>query len=262
MRRRESARSTKISWESGNLEGTLTDSAICHEERTIPGPGGNIALGILRSKNSAGGLRPAIYYTYGGVMVFGTRFYEIGTTFEYIKQLDVVVVSVEYRLAPDHFDPAPVEDCFAGLQWVSEHATELGINSKKAVISGLSAGGGLAAGIALTARDRGGPDLLGQCLIYLMLDDRMSTVSSHQYILYAAPSRATDLSSLPPTWIDVGTAEVFRDENTELHVWPGAWHAFDIYAPDTEIAALCLETRMAWMKRTLEPVSMNERNLL
>lgn len=182
MRRRESARSTKISWESGNLEGTLTDSAICHEERTIPGPGGNIALGILRSKNSAGGLRPAIYYTYGGVMVFGTRFYEIGTTFEYIKQLDVVVVSVEYRLAPDHFDPAPVEDCFAGLQWVSEHATELGINSKKAVISGLSAGGGLAAGIALTARDRGGPDLLGQCLIYLMLDDRMSTVSSHQYM--------------------------------------------------------------------------------
>lgn len=62
------------------LEGTLTDSAICHEERTIPGPGGNIALAILRSKNSAGGLRPAIYYIHGGAMVFGTRFYEIGTT--------------------------------------------------------------------------------------------------------------------------------------------------------------------------------------
>ena len=62
------------------LEGTLTDSAICHEERTIPGPGGNIALAILRSKNSAGGLRPAIYYIHGGAMAFGTRFYEIGTT--------------------------------------------------------------------------------------------------------------------------------------------------------------------------------------
>ena len=216
--------------------------------------------------------------------------------------MDVVVVSVEYRL-PDHPDPAPVEDCFAGLQWVSEHATELGISSKKIVISGLSAGGGLAAGTALMARDREGPNLLGQCLIYPMLDDRMSTVSSHQYMdegiydgnsnitawdcllpgrrgtedvsIYAAPSRATDLSSLPPTWIDVGAAEVFRDESvayatklwefsiqTELHVWPGTWHAFDIYAPDTEISALCLETRMAWMKRTLEPVSKSEKDLL
>ena len=112
-------------------------------------------------------------------------------------------------------------------------------------------------------------------ILILRLGTAFFLGSGEQKMYYAAPTRATDLSSLPPTWIDVGAAEVFRDESvayatklwefsieTELHVWLGTWHAFDIYAPDTEIFALCLETRMAWMKRTLEPVSKSEKDLL
>lgn len=271
-------------------EATLTDPAIGHEEKTITGPNGEIKLAILRLKNSAPGLRPAIYYIHGGGMVFGTRFSGIDNTFAWIKELDLVVISVEYRLTPEFSDPVPVEDCYAGLKWVGEHASELNINLEKMIVAGHSAGGGLAAGVALLTRDRGGPRLCAQCLIYPMIDDRMITASSQQYMeegiwngksnivawdwlldgkrgakdvsIYAAPSRATDLSGLPPTWIDVGSAELFRDENVayasklwecgvqaELHVWPGAWHGFDIFAPTSEIGKLCLETRFAWIRR-------------
>jgi acetyl esterase/lipase len=251
------------------LEATVgKEPAISHEEIYIPGPGGKIALSILRSRKSAGGSRPAVYYIHGGGMILGTKLFTIEGTFEWIKQLDVVVISVEYRLAPEHPNPAPIEDCYAGLKWVSENTQALGIDVNKIMLAGVSAGGGLAAGLALLARDRGGPKILAQCLIYPMLDDRMQTLSSKQFMnegtwtgasnieawemyipghlnskavsIYAAPSRATDLSGLPPTWIDVGGNETFRDENAEyatrlagdgvsveFHVWPGAcWSYF------------------------------------
>jgi acetyl esterase/lipase len=158
------------------------------------------------------------------------------------------------------------------------------------MICGHSAGGGLAGGLALLVRDRGGPKICAQCLIYPMIDDRMITASSQQYMhegsytgetnikswdwlldgkrgtenasIYAAPARATDLSRLPPAWIDVGSAELFRDEDvayatklweagvqTELHLWEGGWHAFDILAPHTKLAKVCFETRLAWIRR-------------
>jgi acetyl esterase/lipase len=273
-----------------NRESTLTDPSIVHERRTTTGPNGEVKLAILRRKASVGGSRPAIYYIHGGGMIFGSRFFGIDTTFEWIKQLDIVVISVEYRLAPEFPDPAPIEDCYAGLKWVGEHTSELGINPEKVMICGPSAGGGLAAGTALLVRDRGGLKICAQCLIYPMLDDRMITASSQQYMtegtwtgetnviawdwylagrrgakdvsIYAAPARATNLSGLPPTWIDVGAAELFRDENvayasklweagvqTELHVWEGAWHAFDIFAPASKVGKVCLETRFAWIRR-------------
>jgi acetyl esterase/lipase len=160
------------------------------------------------------------------------------------------------------------------------------------MIAGTSGGGGVCAGTALLARDRGGPPLCGQCLIYPMIDDRNTTVSAKQFMkegiwtgennaiawdwilagrrgskdvsIYAAPARATDLSGLPPTSIDCGSAEVFRDENVayasklwedgvqaELHVWPGAWHAFDMYAPKSRLAKVCQDTRMGWVRRIL-----------
>ena len=186
---------------------------------------------------------------------------------------DAVLVSVDYRLAPEFPDPYPVEDCYAGLVWTAENAAELGIDPERVIITGSSAGGGLSAGTALLARDRKGPKLIGQVLVYPMLDDRNETVSSHQYdgaglwdrqsnllgwtcllgerrgtddvSIYAAPARATDLSGLPPAFIDVGSAEVFRDEDVayasalwaagvqaELHVWPGAFHGSDLVALD------------------------------
>lgn len=170
--------------------------------------------------------------------------------------------------------------------------SDLGIDAGKIILAGHSAGGGLAAGLGLLARDRGGPKIFAQCLIYPMLDDRMTTVSSKQYenegtwsgksnvyawnallqgrrgaddiSIYAAPARATDLSGLPPTYIDVGGAELFRDENVnyasklaefgvsvELHVYPGGWHGFDSNAPDSALSKACLEARMSWLKRTI-----------
>ena len=227
--------------EQATPEFTLTDPAISHEERTIPGPGGSIALSILRSRTSAGGARPGIVNMHGGGMIFGSKLLGIQGTFEWIKQLDAIVISVEYRLAPEHPDPAPIEDCYAALKWVSEHVSELGIDPAKIIVAGSSAGAGLAAGLSLLARDRGGPKIFAQCLIYPMLDDRMTTVSSKQFAeggtwsalsntyawnallsgqrgasdvsIYSAPARAKDLSRLPTTWIDVGGNELFRDED-------------------------------------------------
>jgi acetyl esterase/lipase len=241
-------------------EAVLKDPGIKHEELSIPGLAGDIALTVLRSKQSAGGLRPAVYYIHGGGMFLGTRYFLLQSTFEWVKRLDAVLISVEYRLAPEHPSPANLDDCYAGLEWVSSHVSELGIDADKLMIAGGSAGGGLAAGVALLARDRQGPKLCAQLLVYPMIDDRVSTISNKQFetegplvgktnveawdlllpgkrntedvSIYAAPSRAKDLSHLPPTFIEVGSAEPFRDEDVayatklwecgnqaELHVW-------------------------------------------
>jgi acetyl esterase/lipase len=158
----------------------------------------------------------------------------------YVAEFGAVVVSVEYRLAPEHPDPAPVEDCYAGLVWTAKHAEELGIDAERIMIAGASSGGGLAAGTALLARDRGFPPLSHQVLICPMLDDRIITHSSRMLVgeggtdrndilfgwtsllgerrggpnvsPYAAPARARDLSGLPRTYLDAGSTEVFRDE--------------------------------------------------
>jgi acetyl esterase/lipase len=150
------------------------------------------------------------------------------------------VISVEYRLAPENPHPAPVEDCYAGLTWIAANAGQLGIDPERIFLLGLSAGGGLAAATALLSRDRGGPTLAGQMLIYPMLDDRNDTFSALQMARsggwdrsanftgwrallgeaqggpdvseYAAPARAADLSGLPPAYLDAGSAETFRDE--------------------------------------------------
>ena len=208
------------------------------------------------------------------------------------ERFDLVLVAVEYRLAPHHPYPAPVEDCYAGLVWTVEHAAELGVDPARIVIAGQSAGGGLAAGTALLARDRGGPALAGQMLLCPMLDDRDATVSTHQFPdggrwdreqnrfgwsaylgsrrgttdvdVYAAPSRAADLSGLPPTYIDVGSAEVFRDEDVayasaiwaaggdaELHVYPGGFHGFEVVAPEIAISRACIDARERWLQRIL-----------
>jgi acetyl esterase/lipase len=225
-------------------------------------------------------------------MIIGDRLTGIGTILDWVDQFDAVAVSVEYRLAPEHPDPAPIDDCYAGLLWMAANADELGFDPDKLIIAGASAGGGLAAGVALKARDEAGPKLAAQVLIYPMLDDRNETVSSHQingvgvwdrgsndtgwdaYLgdrrrtdkvsIYAAPSRATDLSNLPPAFIDVGSAEVFRDEDVayasqiwadggicELHVWPGGFHAFDMLAPQAKVSLSMIETRTNWLRRTL-----------
>ncbi|MEU0508190.1 MULTISPECIES: alpha/beta hydrolase [unclassified Amycolatopsis] len=235
---------------------------------------------------------PAIYWIHGGGMVVGTNRVGLDEPLAWALELGLVVVSVEYRLAPEHPHPVPVEDCYAGLLWTREHAAELGIDPSRLVVAGGSAGGGLSAAVALMARDRGGPRLKGQLLVAPMLDDRNETPSTHQMkglgvwdrtsndtgwtaLLgsarggpdvspYAAPARATDLSGLPPAFIDVGSAESFRDEDVdyarriwlaggsaELHVWPGGYHGFDSFAPQAEISRAAKAARVRWLRRIL-----------
>lgn len=172
-------------------------------------------------------------------MVVGNRF-SLGAVLPWITELDMVLVSVEYRKSPDASGLEPVEDCYAGLKWTAENASKLGIDPEKIIISGHSGGAGRAAGTALLARDRGGPQFCAQLLVYPMIDDRVENSSSKQFFEiglwsgqdsttawdwitggnrggddvspYVAAARATDLSGLPPTYIDVGACDLFRDE--------------------------------------------------
>jgi acetyl esterase/lipase len=243
---------------------------------------------ISRSDHQAPG--PGIYNIHGGGMVMCDRFASAAPLVDWALKYDAVCVTVEHRLAPEHRDPVLVEDCYAGLDWMAGNAQTLLVDPKRIVIYGGSGGGGLAAGTTLLARDRSGPAIAGQLLQCPMLDDRNETVSSHQYeavgvwdrtsnltawtaVLgerrgtadvspYAAPARATDLSGLPPTYIDAGAAEVFRDEDVayasaiwaaggdcELHIWGGAFHGFYDIAQQTELARACLAARESWLER-------------
>ena len=267
--------------------------AVLVEDLTIPGPDGAPDLTLLVMRPATGtGPWPAIYYVHGGGMVMGTRRSQVDRYLPYITEVGAVVVSVEYRLAPEHPDPDPVEDCYAGLVWTANNAASLSINPKRILIAGESAGGGLAAGTALLARDRGFPALTHQILIYPMLDDRMETVSSQMLdregtwdrndniygwtaLLgdrragpnvspYAAPARAQDLAGLPPTYIDVGSAESFRDESiifaqrlseagvsVEFHLWAGGFHVFDLMAPQAAVSRAMRSVRDQYIRRAL-----------
>ncbi|REG20304.1 acetyl esterase/lipase [Archangium gephyra] len=259
---------------------------------TIPGyQGVEMVVSVISRKDHARP-GPGIYHLHGGGMVMANRFAGASDLVAWAMKFDAVCVTVEYRRAPENPDPIPVEDCYAGLEWMAAHARELLIDPERILIFGGSAGGGLAAGTTLLARDRKGPKLFGQLLQCPMIDDRNETVSSYQYqgigiwdrvsnltgwtallgdrrgtddvSIYAAPARATDLSGLPPTFIDVGAAEVFRDESVayasaiwaaggeaELHVWGGAFHGFSQMAPQAAISQAANAAREAWLERLL-----------
>ena len=277
-----------------SVEGILSGHPVSHEERSIKGRGTEITLSIFHSttSTSTSQSRPGILWMHGGGFFSGNRFGGIPNLLRFVEDLDAIVISVEYRLAPENPDPAPVDDCYAALLWVGDHLAELGINAAKLMVAGSSAGAGLAAGVALYARDHGGPAICAQLLQCPMIDDRLETVSSHQYTkdgtftrgsaemawsallgqrrglenvsIYAAPSRATDLKDLPPAFIEVGSAEIFRDENlayasllwasgvqTELHVWPGAFHRFQAFAPHAKLSVAADAAREAWVRRVL-----------
>jgi acetyl esterase/lipase len=270
----------------------ISGQPISHEVRSIKAPNGNITISIFRSTNSNSQTRPGILWYHGGGFFSGSRFGGVPNLLPFVKELDAVVIAVEYRLAPEHPDPVPVEDSYAALVWVGENLSDLGINPAKLMVAGSSAGGGLASGVALLARDRSGPALCAQLLQCPMIDDRLESLSNHQYInegtfsrgsaetgwnallgerrggkdvsIYAAPSRASNLSGLPEAFIEVGSAEIFRDDNVafveriwaqggqaELHVWPGAYHRFQAFAPRAKISVIADRTREEWVKRVL-----------
>jgi acetyl esterase/lipase len=229
---------------------------------------------------------PALLHIHGGGMIaFSMRDFDI-TLNNVVAASGVPILSVDYRIAPEHQHPTLLEDCYTGLLWLREHAEELHVDPTRIGVMGESAGGGLAAGLALIARDRKfSPPLAKQILFYPMLDDRAAIpdeellpflthsyednvtgwtaylgkdiVGTEQVSMYAAPARHTDLSNLPPAYIDVGELDIFMAEDmeyarrlavarvsTEFHLYPGAPHAFEVLVPDAEVSKRVFERRV------------------
>lgn len=276
------------------VEPLLEGRAIDQREVTVTGPDGTpIPLSVFSPANTdRATAAPCVYWMHGGGMVMGDRFSQIDIPLEWLEEFGAVVVSVDYRLAPEATGTVPVDDCYRGLLWIAAHAAELGIDPDRIIVAGASAGGGLAAGVTLLARDLGTPAIAAQVLIGPMLDHRDTTTSSHQYSktpgvwtremngfgwrcllgdladdevpAYVSPALADDLAGLPTTYIDTGSAEVFRDEDTdyasriwaaggqaELHVWAGGFHGFDALYPQAHISAAARRSRTDWLTRVL-----------
>ncbi|MDB5447962.1 MAG: esterase [Phenylobacterium sp.] len=240
-------------------------------ERRVPGPPGAPEVRILvYTPLDAARPAPAILHIHGGGYVLGQPEGSDLDNRLLAKALGCLIVSVDYRLAPETPFPGPLEDCYAALSWLHGAASELGVDPTRFAIKGESAGGGLAAGLALLARDRGEVPVAFQLLTYPMIDDRppadphphtgefIWTDESNAYgwtaylghergreglSPYAAAARAEDLSGLPATFIATGALDLFLEENlefarrltragapTELHVYPGAYHGFPMAA--------------------------------
>ena len=230
----------------------------------------DVPIRLTRPQRPSPGPRSAILYLHGGGFVLGSAAMSDPMMRRYADDHDAVVAAVDYRLAPETPFPGPLEDGYAALEWLAGTSTVLGIDPARIVVVGDSAGGGLAAAIALLARDSGGPRLAGQVLVFPMIDDRVGgpddpwrnpavgefcwTPASNQFgwtamrgrspipperIGHFAPARAADLSNLPPTFLGVGSLDLFLDENldyvrrlaaagvaVEARVYAGAPHGF------------------------------------
>lgn len=250
-----------------------------------------VSLHCYRSKAASGPL-PCIYHIHGGGFVAGKASELEGIHRALADSLACAIVSVDYRLAPETAFPGNIEDGYAGLGWVMTEAAGLGIDPARVGVMGESAGGGLAAALALMARDRGEHRLAFQHLIYPMLDDRTcvsddphpfagefiwdaaknrfgwtallgETPGGPNISPYAAPARALDLAGLPPTYIATGALDLFVDEDiayarrllragvpTELHVYPGAFHAFNVM-PGARVAEAARRDSSDALRRAL-----------
>ena len=250
---------------------------------------GDVRLRVHRRAGLEGPL-PCIYWIHGGGYVLGAPEQDDLRFDRWCQRFDVVGVAVQYRLAPEHPFPGGIEDCYAGLKWVKQHGAEIGVDTSRVGIGGPSGGGGLAAALGLMVRDRAEFGIDYQLLIYPMIDDTRSSVSANwdvpvwdvgsnefgwrSYLgelhgtddvpAHAAPSRETDLSGLPPTYIMAGSLDAFADENidyaqrlnhagvaVEFHMYPGAPHGFDGFAPGTAVARQARNDINAWLGRML-----------
>lgn len=212
---------------------------------TIKGPGSELLLKVYEPKIRKNERLPAVFWIHGGGYVMGHPDGDDALCECFIERIKCVVVSIDYRLAPEHKYPAAIEDCYAGLKWMVSKSEELKIDTSKIAIAGASAGGGLTAALALMVRDRGEIKVAFQAPLYPMLDDRNVTPSSYEineknlpkawnresneiawkmYLgsnisgetsYYAAPARAKDLTGLPPAYIFIGQLDPFRDETLE-----------------------------------------------
>ncbi|KAH6972130.1 Alpha/Beta hydrolase protein [Ilyonectria sp. MPI-CAGE-AT-0026] len=226
---------------------------------------------------------PAVLHIHAGGFISVRAQHVLPSLVPFVSHSGIPIFSVDYRWAPEHPFPTPVEDCWTGLLYLQSHAEELGVDLKRIAVMGESAGGGLAGSLAIMARDRNlSPPLAKQILIYPMLDDR--TVTDHSEGLavfsmndvvtgwsaylgeaygtddvspFASPSRVTDVTGLPPLYLDVGQLDVFLHEgvayankylvagiDTELHIYPGVIHAFQRWGAGSEIVKHAWTNRM------------------
>ena len=263
-------------------------------DRTIPGHPGDpdVVVRVYSPKAQNDAPRPAILEIHGGGFILGNIAMMDPWCQMIAASVDAVVVSVEYRLAPEHPFPAGVHDCYAALAWMADHAAELEIDPTRIAIAGQSAGGGIAAGTALFARDEGGPSVCFQLLEIPEIDDRLDTpsmmafqdtpfwnrpnaVASWQHYLgpkhqgepsiYAAPARAEDLKGLPPAYVSTMEFDPLRDEglryamrmleagvSVELHNYAGTFHG-SAFLPHAEPTRRNSEEIVTILTRRLHP---------
>ncbi len=264
------------------------------EDRKVPGRDGqpDVPVRVYRPSAAAGRAVPALLWMHAGGWMLGDLEMDDLALAALAKEIGCVIVSVDYRLSPEHRFPAALHDCYAALAWLADESRALGVDPARIAVGGASAGGNLAASLALLARQRGGPRIAYQLLIYPSLDDRTALPASDDHPetyfwsrqnsidawtaylghppgrdgvpTLAAPARATDLTGLPPAYIAVGTLDPFLDENIdyarklidanvacELRVYPGAFHAFDVFASQGRISQQFAADRNAALRRNL-----------
>jgi acetyl esterase/lipase len=269
-----------------SLEGDLPEHAeILRTDFAVAGHDGAQILCRWYAPTGSASQTPgaAIIYLHGGGMIAGSVALYDRTVASYVSDTSVPMLSVDYRRAPEHPHPTPVEDCVAALAWLRTNTAGLSVDPLRIAVMGDSAGGGLAAATALIARDRGIP-LAKQLLIYPMLDDRNTTpdpllvpfagwsyddnytgwhallgdrIGTAEVPGAAAPARAADLAGLPDAYIEVGELDIFRDESiryaqrlvssgssSELHVHPGCPHGFDRIARGVSVAERARRDRL------------------
>ena len=269
----------------GDAEG----AGVSRREVRIPVSDGTETRGLLYEPEGAEGARPGYLHVHGGGYIVGAPEGSDIMNLLVARHLGAVVLSVAYRLAPEHAIPAPLEDCYAGLAWLHGHAEALSVDPSRIAVGGESAGGGLAAALAILARDRGEYGICHQHLTYPMLDDRTGTAEApgdplvgefvwtresnrfgwQSYLGDApraapqVPARLDDLAGLPPTWMFTAMLDLFRDENleyarklmaagvpTDVEVFAGACHGFQLL-PGTEIGERYRASHLAALKRGL-----------
>jgi acetyl esterase/lipase len=245
--------------------------SVLEEEQVVSTQDGDLKVYIYRKSRAEN--QPAVLWVHGGGYILGNAQDERARVIA--DTCDCTVVSVDYRLAPEHPFPAGPNDCYAALTWMNEQAIELGIDPARIVIGGASAGAGMAAGVVLMNRDKANFPLKLQLLLYPMLDNLHATESGklenhpvwkqatsfnawEMYLNgtpgvdanpYAAAARAKDLSRLPPAYICVGATDLFCDEdiayarrlddagvNVELSVFPGVYHAAESFVPNAKVS--------------------------
>jgi acetyl esterase/lipase len=243
----------------------------------------------LLSKSPSG--RPAVLFAHGGGMILGTADYSVKRLAIMASKCNIQIFSVDYRLAPEWPHPAPAEDCFIALKWLINNAVQFDIDPSRIAVMGESAGGGLMAAAALMARDHGlQPPLARQILSSPMIDDRTimgnpelekfavwkydnnldawgavlggrDRVGAEDTDPYAAAARAKSVAGLPPTYVEVGGLDIFRDEavqyarrimdaniDCELHLYPGVGHSFEYIAPYASVSVRAVENVYAALR--------------